>query len=70
MKAIGKRLRELREARGISQERVAFQTGTYLPRIEKGLRNISVSTLVKICRTYEITVLEFFKGLDYDQTGS
>lgn len=70
MQAIGRRLRELREERGLSMERVSFTNGTYLPRIELGGRNITLSTLIKLCRFYGITVTDFFRGLDYDQAGT
>lgn len=70
MLAIGRRLRELRVERGLSMERVSFTNGTYLPRIELGGRNITVSTLIKICHFYGITLTDFFRGLDYDQAGT
>lgn len=68
MQAIGRRLRDAREASDLSQEKVLFQTGIYLTRIENGHRNISVSTLIKLCQTYGITLHEFFKALDYAPT--
>lgn len=66
--AVSRRLREVREASGISQEKVLFQTGVYLTRIENGHRNITVSTLVTLCSTYGITLQEFFNTFDdHDQ---
>lgn len=70
MQAMGRRLREVREARGLSQEKVTFSTGVYLTRIENGHRNISVSTLLLLCRPYGVSLEEFFKGLDYEPTDS
>lgn len=70
MQAVGKRLREAREARALSQEQVLFLTGIYLTRIENGHRNISISTLLKLCQTYSITAHDFFKKLDYEPTDS
>ncbi|MDO9475393.1 MAG: helix-turn-helix transcriptional regulator [Pseudohongiella sp.] len=48
---LGKRIRSLRKAAGISQERLALACGldrSYLGRIERGEINISVVILYKI----------------------
>ncbi len=66
LKAIGLRLRELREACGLSQEKVLFQKNIYLTRIENGYRNVTIGTLVELCDAYNVTVREFFRGLKYD----
>lgn len=68
MKAVGRRLRELRESIGLSQETVLFKTGIYLTRIENGKRNISISTLIELCKVYNITLREFFKKVHYGET--
>ena len=41
------RLRELREARGLSQEKVLFETNIHLSNIENGRQDITIATLVK-----------------------
>ena len=49
----GKRLAELRKAKGWSQEKLALESGlarSYLSGVERGQRNIS---LVNICRLAE-----------------
>lgn len=49
----GKRLAELRKAKGWSQEKLALESGlarSYLGGVERGQRNIS---LVNICRLAE-----------------
>lgn len=66
IKAVGLRLRQLREERGWSQENVLFQTNIHLSRIENGHKNITIGTLVELCHTYNIKLREFFKGLKYD----
>lgn len=70
IEAVGKRLREVREKSKLSQEKVMFQTGIYLTNIEAGRRNINISTLITLCKTYGIPVREFFKDIDYDQAQS
>lgn len=68
IEAVSKYLRQLREERGLSQEKVTFQKNIYLTRIENGYRDITLNTLMRLCDVYRITLHEFFKGLDYDQT--
>lgn len=68
LKAIGRRLRKIREARGFSQEKVQFEKHLYISYIENGLRNISISTLTELCEMYGITVGDFFKDWNHDET--
>ncbi|MDR2073924.1 MAG: helix-turn-helix domain-containing protein [Oscillospiraceae bacterium] len=47
----GKRLRELRTAKGLSQEKFSFECGldrTYITSIEQGKRNISIANIEKL----------------------
>lgn len=49
--ALGNRVRELRLELGYSQETLALKCGldrTYIPSIEKGERNISITVLEKL----------------------
>lgn len=70
IKAVGQRLRQLREACGLSQEKVLFQNSIHLSRIENGHKNITIGTLVELCDTYGTTLRDFFRGLDYDKSGT
>ena len=54
------RLRELRLARGLSQEKVLFETGVRVEHIEMGRNNITISTLHALCTLYGTTLHEFF----------
>ncbi len=57
---IAVRLKQIREAKGITQEVVVYDTSINIGRIEAGQINISVSTLEAICRYFNITLREFF----------
>ena len=67
---IAYRLRELRLARGLSQEKVLFETGVRVEHIEMGRNNITISTLHalctidRLCRYYGTTLGEFFRELE------
>ncbi len=60
LKQISEELRKVRLERGISQETVSFDIGTYLTRIESGKLNITISTLADLCESYKISLAEFF----------
>lgn len=57
---ISSRLLELRQQRGLSQEKVLFETGIYVERIETGCRNVTISTLLALCTLYGVSLHEFF----------
>jgi transcriptional regulator with XRE-family HTH domain len=63
VKALGQRIRELRDAKGWSQERLA--EAAYLDRsclagIERGLRNPSVRSLLKIANALKVQMRDLF----------
>lgn len=65
-KKIGLRIRELRSATGLSQEKFALKIGmdrTYFASVEVGKRNISIVNLEKIATGLDITLSELFKGV-------
>lgn len=68
--AAGWRLRQIREACGLSQERVLFETNIHLSNIENGRHDITIATLVELCRYYEISLHDFFKGMKYARTAT
>ena len=60
---VGKRIKELRNALGISQEELGFRSGvhrTYIASLEVGKRNISIATLEKIVKALDVSLGEFF----------
>ena len=60
----GYRLRELRQARGISQEELAFRAGlhrTYVSSAESGQRNVSLVNIEKLSEALEIEIADLFR---------
>ena len=51
---IAKRVKALRESRGLTQEEFYTDTGINPSRIETANRNMSVSTLDAICKYFKI----------------
>lgn len=63
---LGKRIRELRQASGISQEKFSLKINmdrTYFASVESGRRNISICNIKKIADGLGISLHELFKGL-------
>lgn len=69
--AIAQRLKELRKAKGFSNyEHIAYaleMSRSAYWRLETGV-NFELKTLIKICRLLEITLEDFFKGIDLPKT--
>lgn len=60
---IAKKIREIRKAKGVSQEKLALIAGlntAYIGYIERGERKPSVVTLDKIARALRVKVKDFF----------
>ncbi|MBQ2882428.1 MAG: helix-turn-helix transcriptional regulator [Alphaproteobacteria bacterium] len=60
---VGKRIKELRNKLGISQEELAFRSEihrTYIASLEVGKRNVSIETLEKVVNALEVSLSEFF----------
>ena len=60
---IGLRLKELRKAKGLSQEKFAFKCEldrTYIASIEQGKRNVSIVNIEKITHALNISLTDFF----------
>ena len=63
---VGSRIKELRRARGLSQEKLALKAEvdrTYLAGVEQGKRNPSIKSLEKILKALEVSFGEFFKDM-------
>lgn len=62
-KALGKRIRQLRQDRGWSQEHLANEAGmhrTYMWGIERGVRNPSLRHLTCIAEAFDVPIAELF----------
>ena len=60
---VGKRIKELRQIQGLSQEEFAFRCDldrTYITSLERGKRNISLENLEKIAKAFNMSLSEFF----------
>ncbi len=60
---VGKRVKELRNKLGISQEELADLAGldrTYVTSVECGRRNISIVNIEKLAKALKVSLAEFF----------
>ena len=63
---LGKRIRELRKAKGFSQEDFAAEVGldrTYMGSVERGERNIAAINLIRIAKCLKVEVGELFPAV-------
>lgn len=61
LKQFGQRIRTLRTARGLTQEKLAELTGfhrTYIGMVERGERNISLNNIGVFAETFEVSLSE------------
>lgn len=67
---VGERIKELRERRGFTQNRLADWAGvsqTHLRRVELGEADITVGHLRLICDALGVTLSEFFAECEDDE---
>lgn len=66
LRGLGWRVRQLREAKGWTQESLAGRAGldrSYVAGIEAGLRNPSTKALAKLARALGVTLSGLFNGV-------
>jgi len=59
----GQRLREVRRARGLSQEELAFKAGlhrTYVSSAERGQRNVGLVNVERLAQALDIDIRDLF----------
>jgi transcriptional regulator with XRE-family HTH domain len=70
-KAISLRLKELRKSKGYNNyEHIAFELNMSRSaywKLESG-KNFEIKTLIKVCKLLEITLEDFFKGIQLPKT--
>ncbi len=62
----GRRLRELRQRAGLSQEDLAYRAGlhrTYVSDVERGTRNVSLVTVARLAAALRLNASELVEGL-------
>ena len=64
LKMVGEELRRLRCERGLSQEIVYIDTEIHIPRVEKGVYNLTISTLSTLCQYYQVSLRDFFRKIE------
>jgi len=60
----GRRVRELRLKRGLSQEALSFEADldrSYIGQVERGERNISIENMAKLARALKVTLSELLR---------
>lgn len=59
----GRRIRQLREAKGWSQERLAAEAqlhATYISEVEHGKRNISIDNIARLAEALDVPIAALF----------
>ena len=67
LKEIGSQLKKLRIEKELTQEKLAYLTGTdpsYIRKVESGKVNISVKRLYAIASSLEISLSELFSSIN------
>ena len=62
----GKGISKYRKEKGISQEKLAELCGlhrTYISEVERGVRNVSLVNIEKICEALEVKIHTLFERL-------
>ena len=68
--AIGERITKLRKAQKLSQQQFSYDAEverSYLTHVEKGRKNISIETLVKITKALGISLKDFFDSKEFSK---
>ncbi len=64
---IGHNIRDIRKSKNISQEGLALKSDldrSYVGRVERGERNLSVLNVCKLAKTLKVNPCVFFEGVE------
>lgn len=64
-RAFGRRVRELRQLRGLSQEELAERSGmhrTYISSLERGHRNVGIDNVLLLARALDVPTATLFES--------
>jgi len=67
---IGKRIKELREAQGMSQKELSYGADldrSYIASVENGQRNISIVNIEKVAIALGVTMKELFNDGEFNK---
>lgn len=70
---IGQRIKELREQANMSQKDLSYAADldrSYIASIENGQRNVSIVNIEKIAFALNVTLKEFFKNKNFENTST
>jgi transcriptional regulator with XRE-family HTH domain len=65
--AFGRALREVREQRGLSQDKLALECGldrTYVSGVERGERNPSLGSIFKLVDELNVSLADLFRRME------
>jgi transcriptional regulator with XRE-family HTH domain len=65
LQALGQTIRDARQERGLSQERLAFEADldrTFISSIEAGRRNITFASLLKVSKALDVKPAELLRS--------
>ena len=60
---LANRIKTLRNERKLTQAMCYDDTGINFGRIERGVRDVSFTTLIKICKYFNVSMNEFLKDI-------
>lgn len=67
---IGQRIKELREAQGMSQKELSYSADldrSYIASVENGQRNISIVNIEKVANALGVTLKDFFNDDEFNK---
>lgn len=73
LRAIGERIRDLREAKKLAPKELAAAAGfsqAYLWRVEEGLQNLRVTTVARISIALDVPMSAIFENIEADPTST